>query len=97
MAEYRITRWRRIPSMVTARDGNGTAKVSLPDRFQEAIDELAMATGAAGTDAYLEAWAHDDWTSREGGAAAVADAVAAELERDWPAERLAAEQTGAPT
>ena len=36
MAEYRITYWRDIPSMVTARDdAGGTAKVQLPDRFQE--------------------------------------------------------------
>lgn len=90
MADYRITRWREIPSMVTARDANGTAKVSLPDRFQEAIDELAMTVGAAGTDAYLDGWVHEDWAGRDGVSAAVADEVAAELDRDWPAERLAA-------
>ena len=43
MAEYRITYWRDIPSMVTARDESGaTAKVQLPDRFQELIDQRAM-------------------------------------------------------
>ena len=89
MAEYRITRWRQIPSMVTARDANGTAKVSLPDRFQEAIDELAMAVGAAGTDAYLEGWVQEGWTAREGASAEVADQVAGELDRDWPPDRLA--------
>ncbi|MDX6544646.1 MAG: Virulence factor, partial [Gaiellales bacterium] len=39
MAEYRITYWREIPSMVTAREGDATAKSGLPARFQEAIDE----------------------------------------------------------
>ena len=95
MASYRITRWRQIPSMVTARDSNGTAKVSLPDRFHEAIDELAMTVGAAGADAYLEGWVQDEWIDREGPSAAVADEVAAELDRDWPAERLAALQAEA--
>ena len=42
MAEYRITYWRDIPSMVTARDESGaTAKVQLPGRFQELIDQRA--------------------------------------------------------
>ncbi len=49
MAEFQVTRWRAIPSMVTARGGDGrSVKIPLPGRFQEAIDELAMRTGAAG-------------------------------------------------
>src|SRR6478609_8077943 len=57
MAEYRITYWRDIPSMVTARDESGaTAKVQLPDRFQEVIDQRAMDLGLAGTNEYLEQW-----------------------------------------
>jgi hypothetical protein len=89
MAEYQITRWREIPSMVTARDANGTAKVSLPNRFQEAIDEVAMQVGAAATDAYLAGWVQDAWQTRDGSAAEVADAVAAELDAEWDGERLA--------
>jgi len=88
MAEYQITRWREIPSMVTARDAGGTAKVSLPNRFQEAIDEVAMQAGAAATDAYLAGWVQDAWQTREGSAAEVADAVAAELDAEWDGERL---------
>ncbi len=42
MAEYQITRWREIPSLVTAREGDQVAKISLSTRFQEAIDEAAM-------------------------------------------------------
>ena len=61
MAEYRITYWREIPSMVAARDGDATSKVELPDRFQEAIDEAAMRLGMAGSDAYLEQWHHGEW------------------------------------
>lgn len=30
--------------------------VELPARFQEAIDAIAMRSGLAGTDAYLQAW-----------------------------------------
>jgi hypothetical protein len=89
VAEYRITRWRTIPAMVTARDPDGqTAKAALPDRFQEAIDEAAMRAGAAGTDAYLEGWVHDEWAERPGGAGDVSAAVAEELDREHPPERL---------
>ena len=42
MSEYQITSWKEIPSMITVRDGDKVVKSSLPMRFQEAIDELAM-------------------------------------------------------
>ncbi|MGN6377444.1 MAG: virulence factor [Gaiellales bacterium] len=98
MAEYRITRWREIPSLVTARAADGqTVRVPLPDRFQEAIDELAMNTGATGSDAYLEGWVQEDWQSRDGDAGAVAADVARELEESYPPSDLAALATGGGT
>jgi Virulence factor len=89
MAEYRITYWREIPSMVTARDGDETAKAGLPARFQEAIDEAAMRRGMAGSDAYLEPWRHDEWREDGGSPEEVAGRVAAELDAEHPPERLA--------
>ena len=56
MAEYQITYWRDFPSMVVARSGDETVKVSLASRFQEAIDEAAMRLDAADADAYLDGW-----------------------------------------
>lgn len=89
MAEYRITYWREIPSMVTARDGGGaTAKVQLPDRFQEAIDETAMELGMAGSDAYLEQWRLGDWESADGSPDDVAAAVAQRLDEELDDARL---------
>jgi hypothetical protein len=86
VAEYRITRWDDIPSMVTARDGGGgVAKVQLPDRFQEAIDAAAMERGLAGSDAYLEMWRHDDWVQEDGPPDAVAARVAERLEQEFRA------------
>ena len=90
MAEYQITRWRAIPSLVTARSDEGeTVKVPLPDRFQEAIDELAMRTGAVGSDAYLADWVQEEWTARGGEPAAVAADVARELDEAFPPSELA--------
>jgi hypothetical protein len=89
MAEYRVTRWAEIPSLVTARDdAGGTAKVELPARFQEAIDDAAMRRGMAGSEAYLEQWRHDEWREAEGSADEVAGRVAADLNEAHPPERL---------
>jgi Virulence factor len=90
MAEFQITRWRSIPSLVTARGEDGQAvKVPLPGRFQEAIDELAMRTGAIGSDAYLADWQQDEWAARDGEPADVAAAVARELDEALPPVQLA--------
>ncbi len=90
MAEYQITYWKEIPSMVSARQGRRErAKAELSERFQQAIDEAAMRAGLIGTDAYLEQWRRGDWQTREGEINDVAAAVAAELEAEYTTERLA--------
>lgn len=89
MAEYQITYWKDIPSMVTAREGRRErAKVELGQRFQIAIDDAAMRAGLIGTDAYLDQWRRDEWQMRDGGVEAVAAAVAAEIEAEYTPERL---------
>lgn len=80
MAEYQITEWRGIPSLVVARDGDETAKVQLPVRFQEAIDEAAMRMGDIDADAYLAGWSKSAWTAIEGSPQQVVERVAAEIE-----------------
>ena len=66
MAEYQITYWRELPSLVVAREGDVQAKIQLAPRFQEAIDEAAMRLGDASSGDYLEGWRRDDWTPGEG-------------------------------
>jgi hypothetical protein len=88
MAEYRITYWREIPSMVTAREGEATTKSGLPARFQEAIDEAAMRQNMAGSDAYLEQWHHGEWQAKEGSPDEVAAEVAERLDAEYDAARL---------
>ena len=89
MTEYQVTRWRELPSMVAAREGEETAKAQLAPRFQEAIDEAAMRLGDTGTDDYLAGWERSPWTEADGTPTEVLDRVVAELEAAWPADRIA--------
>jgi Virulence factor len=90
VTDYQITSWRELPSLVVARSGPDEAKVQLPTRFQEAIDEAAMRLDAVSSDAYLDGWTRSAWTPGEGAPADVAALVAGDLERQWPPEAVAA-------
>jgi hypothetical protein len=90
MAEVQVTRWRDVPSLVTARDGDDVVKVSLPARFQEAIDEAAMRLDAADANAYMEGWIRGPWEDMAGSAAQAAEAASAALEASWTAEAITA-------
>jgi hypothetical protein len=81
MAKYKILYWKGIPSQVRATDENGRASRQLPQRFQEAIDEAAMALGKIGTDSYTNGFEWGDEIERPGTAQEVADTVATELEQ----------------
>jgi hypothetical protein len=87
-AEYQVTYWRDLPSLVVARKGEQVTKSPLAPRFQEAIDEAAMRLGDTGSDDYLAGWTRGAWTQAEGTTTEVADRVVAELEEQWTAERL---------
>lgn len=80
MAEYQITHWHEIPSLVVAREGADVAKVQLAARFQEAIDEAAMRMGATDSDTYLAGWGRSPWMPSDGTPAEVAERMALELE-----------------
>lgn len=56
MARVRVTYWRDIPVLVTARDGAGDVSVPLSPVFQDLVDRVAMQEGLADSDAYLAEW-----------------------------------------
>jgi len=87
MPEVTVISWRAIPAQVTAGKGLGAAHDQISDRFQEAIDAAAMRAGLIGTDTYLEEWRRDVRPCGDDLAAEVA-ALAAQLEHDYPDERL---------
>ena len=90
MSETQVTRWRDIPSMVAARDGDEIVKVQLPNRFQEAIDEAAMRLSATDADAYMNGWIRDPWRVVAGSPPEAAETVAAGLEEQWTPAALTA-------
>jgi len=92
MAKYTVISWQDIPSVVEASDGTNVHRKQLAQRFQELIDEVAMRTGLAGTDAYLEKWSRGEPIEREGAPEEVANAVAEELEANF--ESIKAEALG---
>jgi cvfA/B/C family virulence factor len=87
MATVRITYWRDIPMLVTARDGGGEVSVPLGPAFQDLVDRVAMQDGLAGEDAYLAEWRVGPPEDASGTAGAVAAARARELEASLDALR----------
>lgn len=88
MTEYQITSWREIPSLVVARSGETIIKISLPSRFQEAIDEAAMRLGAVDADAYIAGWARGSWLAAEGTPDQVANDVSESIIGEFTELRL---------
>jgi hypothetical protein len=87
MATVRITYWRDIPMLVTARDTAGDVSVPLSAAFQDLVDRVAMQEGVTDSDAYLDAWRVGPEEVTAGPAATAAAARAAALERDLEALR----------
>jgi Virulence factor len=79
MATYKILYWQKIPSQVKAEDDQDEVTLPMPARFMERIDLVAMQSGLAQSDEYLDQWHWSDEEDRPGSAREVAEAVAAEL------------------
>ena len=87
MTTVRITYWRDIPMLVTARDEGGEVSVPLSAAFQDLVDRVAMQDGLTDEDAYLTAWHMGPPEPATGAAAMVAHARAQELESSFEAIR----------
>lgn len=87
MAKLITVYWRDIPAQVTAKAGRKTAKIQLPDRFQEAIDMAAMRAGKGSTDEYLEDWRREQKPCDDS-LQDVVDQAAAEINETFTTELL---------
>jgi hypothetical protein len=82
MATVRITYWRDIPMLVTARDAAGEVSVPLDPAFQDLVDRVAMQEGLTDADAYLSEWRLGPEEAHPGAARPAAEARARSLEAD---------------
>jgi len=99
MATVRITYWRDIPMLVTARDGADEVSVPLGAAFQDLVDRIAMQEGLTEEDAYLAGWRVGPAEDAPGAASPAAAARARELEAGFDALRdrhLPAPRRGGP-
>lgn len=77
-----------MPAQVIVGRGRRSVKVPLSERFEQAIDRAAMASGAAGTDAYLAEWRKAAPVEVEGSDTEAAQAKAADIEAEYDRDRL---------
>jgi hypothetical protein len=80
VATYKILYWQEIPSQIRVEDASDDVTISLPDKFQQRIDQLAAQRGLSEADDYLAQWQWSEEQDRDGTAQQVAEAVLAELE-----------------
>jgi hypothetical protein len=90
MAMVTIVYWRDIPAQVIVGKGRRGAKAPLPERFEQAIDRVAMKVGARDADAYMADWRKADPVDVPGEDAEVAAAEAARIDAEYDAARLRA-------
>ncbi|MBA97478.1 MAG: virulence factor [Sulfitobacter sp.] len=88
MPEVTIVYWRDIPAQVIVGKGRRGSKRPLPERFEQAIDRVAMKIGAENSDAYMAEWRKADPFSVEGDADAIADTEAARIDVEYDRERI---------
>jgi hypothetical protein len=88
MPEVTIVYWRDIPAQIIVGKGRSGAKVKLAERFEQAIDRVAMKVGAKDADAYLAEWRKAPSFTVEGEQMEVAQAEAAKIEATYDADRL---------
>ena len=53
MADVTLVLWRDIPAQVLQGKGRGAVRITLDERFEQAINRAAMKAGLSGTDDYL--------------------------------------------
>jgi cytochrome c peroxidase len=90
MPEVTIVYWRDIPAQVIVGKGRRGAKAPLPERFEQAIDRVAMKVGASETDAYLAEWRKAAPYEVAGDQAEIAAAEAARIVAEYDDARLRA-------
>src|SRR5262245_36806822 len=87
--EVVVISWRDIPAQVNGCFGDERHQVLLPQRFQKAIDRAAKVAGKKTVHEYVAEWQRTS-SALEGDPLTAAQAEAARLQAEFPAERLRA-------
>lgn len=90
MANVTIVYWRDIPAQIIVGKGRRAEKIQLTERFEQAIDRVAMKIGTKDADAYLAEWRKATPYSVDGDDKNVAIAEAARLEAEYDQARIKA-------
>ncbi len=90
MADVTIVYWRDIPAQIIVGKGRRGTKMPLHERFEQAIDRVAMKVGAKDADAYMADWRKAPAYSVDGDAEDVAKTEAARIEAEYDGDRLKA-------
>lgn len=85
---YQIIYWRDIPSQIKAKVKRKRMSRPLTERFMQAIDAAAMASGETDTDQYLAEWKPTEWLPIEGDPDEFLDALQAKIEAEYTGKRL---------
>lgn len=88
MAQLIIVSWRDIPAQIIVKQGRNSARVQLPQRFQEAVDRAAMRAGKGSSDAYLADWKRSEPKACGNDLQAEAEAEAARIEERFSDDDL---------
>ncbi len=90
--KYQIIYWRDIPTQVRVKkEGEKQVSRQLSRRFMAAMSAASTGSGTTATDDYLDAWRISDWlevTSETDSPEEQANALVAQLEADYPGDRL---------
>ena len=88
MPDVTIVYWRDIPAQVIVGKGRRGSKIQLTERFEQAIDRVAMRIGAAEIDAYLAEWRKAAPYQIDGNQDDIAKSEAARLEVEYDGDRI---------
>lgn len=90
MPDVTVVFWRDIPAQVIVGKGRRGSKRQLEERFEQAIDRVAMKIGAQDTDSYLAEWRKAAAYSVDGDPDQIVEAEALRLEAEYDKDRIKA-------
>jgi hypothetical protein len=88
MADVVIVYWRDIPAQVIVGKGRKASKIQLPERFEQAIDRVAMKVDAQDADVYLAEWRKAGSYFLDGDPDLIAKSEATRIDTEYTREKI---------